>query len=39
MNNDNLLESLLEFFGEIPDILTFDETLYDTDLSYILSSI
>ncbi len=30
---------LIEIYGEMPDILKFDETMYETDLSYITSSI
>lgn len=39
---DNVLdttEEFLEIFGDIPTLLTFNEGLYDIDLSLILSSI
>jgi hypothetical protein len=32
-------EEFLEIFGNIPPLLTFDEAMYDIDLSLILSSI
>jgi hypothetical protein len=36
---DAASDELLEIFGTIPEPLTFDESMYDFDLSLILSSI
>lgn len=38
MDND-LDQELQELFGEIPKAIHFDENLYHSDLSFILSSI
>ena len=37
--NRSVSEELLILFGQIPDLVNFDEKMYDTDLSYILSSV
>lgn len=40
MNNDlNFSQEILEVFGSIPEPISFDETLYNLDLSLIISSI
>lgn len=39
MYNVSAEEDLEQIFGEVPEIVTFDEVLYETDLSFIISSI
>jgi hypothetical protein len=38
LSNRDISEELFALFGEVPDLVKFDEKIYDTDLSYILSS-
>ena len=38
-NNSSNLDEFFELFGLIPPPEIFDETLYDTDLSLIISSL
>ncbi len=38
-NNLNTSDEFLELFGTIPPLLTFDEAMYDIDLSVIASSL
>ena len=39
LNNKDVSEELFLLFGEVLDLVKFDEKMYDTDLSYILSSL
>lgn len=33
------LSELFEIFGQLPEIMEFDENIYDVDLSFIISSL
>ena len=39
LNNKDVSEELFLLFGEVLDLVKFDENMYDTDLSYIFSSL
>ena len=36
--NDKIFDEINELFGDDPEVVTFDESLYDVDLAVIMTS-